>query len=167
MGTSRVTDVPDEPEPESRDPPNESPPFFRSTLLALDLRQRPAPGGRSVWDFLRSAGGKLTICHVVMRPTSVAGNELDGAPANAEETAIVRDLRSTATAELGVRGRDVPIKILHGDAGQRICEYAEYVDCDLVVLGPRQKGTLAKALKGSVSRYVVANCKRNVLVLGS
>jgi nucleotide-binding universal stress UspA family protein len=140
-------------------------PFFRSVLLAVDRKRREAAHGRSVWDFLRSTEATLTICHVVMRPTSVAGNELDGAPADAAETATLRELRTAAVAELGARGRDVPIKILHGDAGQRICEYAEYLDCDLVVLGPREKSTLAKALRGSVSRYVVGNCRRSVLVL--
>lgn len=118
-------------------------------------------------DIVHFFDAKVVICHVVMRPTSVAGNELDGNPANAEETGILQELRAAMVMEFGDPGRDLPIKILHGDPGQRICEYAEFSDCDLIVLGPREKASLAKALRGSVSKYVVSNSRRNVLVLGS
>jgi nucleotide-binding universal stress UspA family protein len=140
---------------------------FRSLLLAVAPRKPGGPVPARLWQLARSSGSHLTICHVVMRPTSSAGNETDGTPANAEETRIVRELRAEAVGHLGERGRSTPILILHGDPGQRICEYADFADCDLIVLGPRERGSLAKALRGSVSRYVVANSRRNVLVLGN
>lgn len=111
-------------------------------------------------------GSDAVLCHVILRPTSSPGNETDGAPANLEETDLLRTLRSAAISGLGDRGRDLPILILHGDPGQRICEYADYADCDLIVLGPRKKASIAKALRGSVSKYVVGNSRRHVLVLG-
>jgi nucleotide-binding universal stress UspA family protein len=143
----------------------QGPPHFRSVLLAFDPKASPASGVEAVWNAVRSFGAKVLICYVVMRPTSSPGNELDGSPADEEETNIVRELRARAIAELGEPGRDAPIKILHGDPGQRICEFAEYADCDLIVLGPRAKESIAKALKGSVSKYVVGNARRSVLVV--
>jgi nucleotide-binding universal stress UspA family protein len=135
-------------------------------LLAIDGRKGVAPGRPPGRDILRWIGGEITICHVVMRPTTSASNETDGAAADAEETSILQDLRANAIAELGPRGKSAPIRILHGDPGQRICEFAEFVGADLIVLGPRVRGGFARALRGSVSRYVVTNARMAVLVLG-
>ncbi len=101
-----------------------------------------------------------------MRPTAFASNEADGAPADAEERAILQALRAAAVDRLGPSGRAVELRILHGDVGQRICEFADYLHSDLIVMGPRQKRGLAHALRGSVSRYVVANARASVIVLG-
>ena len=141
---------------------------YRKVLVAADVgAHRPTSLGPAL-KLLELFGAEGVLCHVVMRSTSAPGNETDGAPANPEETEIVRTLRSLSIAELGEqRGRELPIKILHGDAGQRICEYAEYAHCDLIIVGPRERGSIAKSLRGSVSKYVVANTRRAVLVLGA
>jgi nucleotide-binding universal stress UspA family protein len=139
---------------------------FRRMLVAADSRYPGSASLPALLQFVHLFDAEMVICHVVMRPTSVAGNELDGNPANPEETGILQELRLAVVREFGSPGRDLPIKILHGDPGQRICEYAEFADCDVIVLGPREKASLAKALRGSVSKYVVGNTRRHVLVLG-
>jgi nucleotide-binding universal stress UspA family protein len=139
---------------------------FPRILVAVDLPERRAAVSDTAWSLVRALNASPTICHVVMRPTSSAGNEVDGSPANPEETQAVADLRASAVAALHARGREVPIHILHGDPGQRICEFADFLGVDLIVLGPRRKGSLARTLKGSVSKYVVGNTRRNVLILG-
>ena len=111
-------------------------------------------------------GSEVYLCSVVFRSTSVAGNALDGNPADEQERGMVRELRSAAVEWFGPKGADVPIKILHGDPGERICEFAEFADCSLIVLGPRPKASVAHRLRGSVSRYVLANTRRSVWVLG-
>jgi nucleotide-binding universal stress UspA family protein len=155
--------TPDVSAPAARPAPRD--PFSR-ILLAVDLHDRAAPVPDRAWEIVCRPGSEVTICHVVMRPTSSAGNELDGEPANAEETKIVVDLRAAAIGALNEQGRKIAIKILHGDPGQRICEFADYRDATLIVLGPREKGSIAKSLKGSVSKYVVGNTRRTVLVIG-
>jgi nucleotide-binding universal stress UspA family protein len=142
-------------------------PLFERILLTVDRRDKDSPAPGLAWSFVSRAGASVTVCHVVMRPTSSAGNDADGSPANAEETAIVTDLRARAVEAMADRGREVPIKILHGDPGQRICEFAEFLNSDLIVLGPRSRGSIAKSLRGSVSKYVLSNSRRNVLVLQS
>lgn len=136
-------------------------------LLAVTGRDPSPRVGEAVRQLTKRLGLALTVVHVVMRPTSVAGNELDGSPANDEETAVLRELRSATVGWLGDSGADVPIKILHGDPGQRICEYADYLDAAWIVLGPREKESMAKRFRGSVSKYVLANTRRSVLVLGN
>jgi nucleotide-binding universal stress UspA family protein len=56
-------------------------------------------------------------------------------------------------------------KILHGDPAEKICEYAETMDADLVLVGTHGKGTLATVVLGSVSQKVANNCKRSVVVI--
>ena len=143
-----------------------TPPAFRRVLVAIDApSHRPAPA-RGLLATAGALGPELTVCHVSLRPTSEPGNETDGAPANEEETGILRGLRAQAVEELGDRGRHVPIRILHGDPGQRIVEYADYLGCDLIVLGSSQKSTLARTLRGSVSRFVTSGTRRSVLIVG-
>jgi nucleotide-binding universal stress UspA family protein len=162
--------MPEPPGPSGVPAPSGGPPpppqLIPRILLALDAGT-PSP---RLAGFLPGLVGLLrsdvVICHVVMRPTSVAGNELDGSPANPAETAILSNLRAAAVAWFGEQGADMPIKILHGDPGQRICEYASFSDCALIILGPREKPSVAKRLRGSVSKYVLSNSRRSVLVIG-
>ena len=106
------------------------------------------------------------VCTVANVPTSVQGNDTDGFPANAEERSILEKLEELVHQEFDSQGaRDVEIKILHGDPGERISEYADYSDCDLVIVGSRSQGALKKALLGSVSSTVAGRCKRAVLII--
>jgi nucleotide-binding universal stress UspA family protein len=139
---------------------------FRHALVGVAARGREIQLDPALWELVRFLGVRLTLCHVVMRPTASAGNELDGAAADPEEVEFVRVLRAAAVDGLGDPGRRAEIRILHGDPGQRLCEFAEYARADLIVLGASEGGRLARALRGSVSRYVIANSRRSVLVLG-
>jgi nucleotide-binding universal stress UspA family protein len=145
--------------------PATSAPLFRRLLVALDANPHRPRLHRAIASLVREWGAEVLVCHVVMRPTSVAGNDLDGAPANPEEVAVVSSLRNQLVQDLGNLGHDVPIKILHGDPGQRICEYAEYAGCDLIVLESREK-TISQRLRGSVSKYVAGTSRRSVLIVG-
>ena len=133
--------------------------------MALDAKPHGPRLRHVVGELLGGSATEAIVCHVVMRSTSVAGNELDGSPANPEEVAILTSLRNEMVRSLGEKGHRVPIKILHGDPGQRICEYAEFADCDLIVLESRER-TLSQRLRGSVSKYVAGTSSRSVLIVG-
>jgi nucleotide-binding universal stress UspA family protein len=144
--------------------PPPSPPF-RRILLALEPGPNAARLRRVAVGLVLGFRCEVVVCHVVMRATSVAGNELDGSPANPEEVALLAALRSELVQDFGEPGHRVPIKVLHGDPGQRICEYADYLDADLIVLGSRRR-TISQRLRGSVSKYVAGASRRSVLVVG-
>lgn len=62
---------------------------------------------------------------------------------------------------------DLPVisKLLHGDDVDEIVACADSLDVDLIVVGSRGHGAIASALLGSVSRGVLAESKRPVLVV--
>jgi nucleotide-binding universal stress UspA family protein len=65
-------------------------------------------------------------------------------------------------AEAGVPAR---MKLLRGDATDEIVACADSIDADLIVVGSRGHGVLASALLGSVSRGVLRESSRPVLVV--
>lgn len=157
MGGSPPPPVASTPEPDR---------WFHRCLVAVEAKPT-GPRLRLVLQGLaRGGGARFLVVHAVLRSTSVAGNELDGNPADQEEVALAQAIRREVMAWFGDAGRDVPVKILHGDPGQRICEYAEYLGCDLIVLEAGDPLTVAKRLRGSVRGYVAAHARCSVLTVG-
>lgn len=56
-------------------------------------------------------------------------------------------------------------RLLRGEAVDEIVAFADTIDADLIVIGSRGHGTLASALLGSVSRGVLREARRPVLVV--
>ena len=108
----------------------------------------------------------LTFVHVVPRLDVVApaGFAIGGAfphePTEGDYAAL-EDAAAIAT-EHGVTSAT---KMLRGDTVDEIVAYADSLDVDLVVVGSRGRGAIANALLGSVSRGVLAESKRPVLVV--
>lgn len=63
------------------------------------------------------------------------------------------------------RGLPATSKLLVGDVVDEIVAFADSQDVDLIVVGSRGHGAFASALLGSVSRGVVGESKRPVLVV--
>lgn len=69
---------------------------------------------------------------------------------------------AAAAAELGVQATT---KLLTGNTADEIVAYADTLDVDLIVIGSRGHGALANALLGSVSRAVLRESKRPVVIV--
>lgn len=63
------------------------------------------------------------------------------------------------------RGVQAQKTMLRGDAVDEIVAYADTIDADLIVIGSRGHGAIASALIGSVSRGVLHEAHRPVLVV--
>jgi nucleotide-binding universal stress UspA family protein len=79
----------------------------------------------------------------------------------AHDHALLADAAAVA-AEHGVVSTTA---LLKGDTVDEIVAYADSHDADLIVVGTRGHGAIASALLGSVSHGVLAESKRQVLVV--
>ena len=69
-------------------------------------------------------------------------------------------------AELAAEnGVDVETALLEGRPADEIVTYADTIDADLIVVGSRGHGAIASALIGSVSRGVLHESRRPVLIV--
>ena len=65
----------------------------------------------------------------------------------------------------GAVGVRVQSRILSGNVVDKICECAEEVNADIVLVGSRGLGNIGSLVLGSVSERVVHKCPRSVLVV--
>ncbi len=70
-----------------------------------------------------------------------------------------------AVAIAAEKGLEAKAELLVGNAAHAIVAYADSIDADLIVVGSRGHGTVAGALLGSVSRSVLKEATRPVLVV--
>jgi nucleotide-binding universal stress UspA family protein len=63
------------------------------------------------------------------------------------------------------RGIPALTRLLVGSAARQIVSYANEIDADLIVIGSRGLGAFEGALLGSVSRAVLRDAKRPVLIV--
>jgi nucleotide-binding universal stress UspA family protein len=77
------------------------------------------------------------------------------------DSELLDDARALAE-EAGVTAHT---RLLRGDPVDEIVAYADTVDADLIVVGSRGHGSITSMLLGSVSRGVLAEARRPVLVV--
>jgi nucleotide-binding universal stress UspA family protein len=76
-----------------------------------------------------------------------------------------RTLLDDAAATAAERGIGSSTALLRGDTVDEIVAYADSHDVDLIVVGSRGHGAIAGALLGSVSRGILSESKRPVLIV--
>ena len=78
-----------------------------------------------------------------------------------DDRKILREAAELAAA----KGIKVRTELLRGDPAAQIVAYADLMDADLIVVGSRGHGAITSALIGSVSRAVLRESRRPVLIV--
>ncbi|MCI4318312.1 MAG: hypothetical protein L3J96_07215, partial [Thermoplasmata archaeon] len=87
------------------------------------------------------------VVAVVFTSTSVAANAADGTPTNPGEFDQVHALRTKRAGGFGLRGETALIRVLHGDPGERICEFADFAEYERIVREGRRRTGIARRRK--------------------
>lgn len=112
---------------------------------------------------------ELIFVHVVptLDVVSVSGFGAIGGAVPHEPTDYDRSLLDEAAAVAAERDVVSTTVLLRGDVVDEIVAYADSHDVDLIVVGSRGRGALASTLLGSVSRGVLRESRRPVLIVRS
>jgi len=118
---------------------------------------------------LLAHGGVVELCHVHERSLpspAYAYDRAEGKLTDVDRTRLETELRALIPSEARERGITTHVTVIDGGrAASAIGQAAERLVVDAVVLGSHGKGGAVQALLGSVSRAVVENCRRPVLVI--
>jgi len=119
--------------------------------------------------FAKSAGAKITLVHVYELPTYTYPDAL--VPASPEMTREIEEAarKSTDAACARYAGSGVPMEavVREGKAWREIEHVALERSADLIVIGTRGRGAMARALLGSVAEKVVGTSSIPVVVIPS
>jgi nucleotide-binding universal stress UspA family protein len=129
-----------------------SPASREATAFGLELAQEHA--------------AEVTFLHVVpvLDRAAAAGIGFPAAVPHRVDEVDRRPLED-ALAVAAEQDVDAKVELLAGEPVDEIVAYADSLDADLIVLGSRGRGAVATALLGSVSRGVLHEAHRPVLVV--
>lgn len=137
---------------------------MKAILIATD----GSPGARAAveegLDLAEDTGAEVVFLAVRRPPVPVFGDPY-WQQSITNELARLRPALNEATAEAEARGIEADYDLLEGDAAEEILRLASARDVDLIVLGSRGLGTVRSAILGSVSKRVLHEADRPVLVV--
>ena len=125
---------------------------FKRILFATDLGPDSEKGFDFALDMAAKAGSSLVVAHTI-----------DKRPEVTYETPEVHQLFDEERAQALRREISAACVLAEGDASETIVRIADENEADLIVLGLRRMGTMAKALLGVTAEPVIRNAHVPVL----
>ena len=140
---------------------------MKRILVAIDGSPSSAEAVAFGVELAEEHTSELIFAHVVPTLDVVppAGFGAIGGAFPHEPSELDRTLLEDAAAVAAEHGIVATTVLLRGDTVDEIVAYADSHDVDLIVVGSRGHGAIAGALLGSVSRGVLAESKRPVLIV--
>ena len=138
--------------------------MFERVLVPLDgssLAERALPHAAVVAGALEAEVVLLRVMEGVSGAPLRPADPLTWQMRKMEGAAYLDKVRSRMVAS----GLQVRTEILEGNAATRIVEYAQAIDCDLLVMSTHGRGGLAPWSAGSVTQKVLERVKTSVLLV--
>jgi nucleotide-binding universal stress UspA family protein len=137
---------------------------MRRILVAVDGTPVAREAARTGLELAGRLGARVTLVHVL--PQVVGQGEM------ADFAAFERACEDSANELLrevcdltGHGGPPTETAVLHGEPADAIAQAAAAEDVDLVILGTRARGALARTLLGSVADALLHQCPKPVMVV--
>ncbi len=125
-------------------------------LVGVDGSEVSRAALRFLWIYELIRDSRVSLLHVVPERRRVA-------PRNG--SAAAERLLARMTAQFDDARHPIEQVVVHGDPARKIIEVAARTEADLVVLGARGRGALARALLGSVSEAVLYHLRRPLVIV--
>jgi nucleotide-binding universal stress UspA family protein len=139
---------------------------MQNILIAVDGSPGATVALEQGVELARLTGATVTVVAVHHPPVPFYGDPYWQRVVT-EELSRLRPIVESAAAYAERRGVEAESEILEGDAADEIVRLGRLRGADLIVIGSRSLGAFASALLGSVSRRVVHDADRPVLVAKS
>ena len=138
--------------------------MYKKILLAYDGSVEGRRALREGAKLAQFCGAEVFLLAVVETASSVAALEGGIMISMDEQFANYQAILAEGVERLKTMGFSPTARLGMGDAGQVITEVAQEIDANLVVVGHRPQGPLARWLFGSVGTYLVKHLLCSVLV---
>jgi nucleotide-binding universal stress UspA family protein len=138
--------------------------MYKKILLAYDGSIEGRRALREGAKLAQSCGAEVFLLAVVETASSVASLEGGVMISMDDQIADYQAILAEGVERLKTMGFSPTARLGMGDAGQVITEVAHEIDANLVVVGHRPQGPLARWLFGNVGTYLVKHLRGSVLV---
>lgn len=134
-------------------------------IVAIDQSDNAEHVMKSASELIETLDTDVTILSVIEVPSFASEGELDLAQIESEEKRIYEHHKKLIDKYFSGLPLLVESKILHGNAANKICEFAKNYNASLVIIGTNVRSKLQAKLLGSVSEKVLKNCSCSVMIV--
>jgi nucleotide-binding universal stress UspA family protein len=139
--------------------------LMRRILVAVDGTQASREAARTALEFAERLCMQVTFVHVLPERVTEEGEAPEFAAFENACEQYAEELVNEACCTAGSRSRLADTRVVHGEPVSVISKLAAEEDVDMVIVGARARGPVARTLLGTVSGGLMCRCPKPVMVV--